>query len=128
MLAAEVYNKSVLTSLDPVLSEIHSSTISLHHAEEGYDYPTIRLPHTLSKLAGLPTRIYQTLHEGALAFLIVIEGSSSVSENASESSKTPVLTWRRSCVRITPGPSFFLQSEAHVEVTYKQTHWRLDEH
>ncbi len=99
MLAAEPYHKSILNQLGPALSEIHSSTILLHHAREGYDYPTIRLPHTLSNLAGLTTRIYQTLHEGALAFLVVITGSSPVSENASESSKTSALTWRRSCVQ-----------------------------
>ncbi len=75
MLAAELYNKSAISSLDLALFDIHSSTISLHHAKEGYGYPTIRLPHTLSKLARLPTHIYQTLHEGALTFLIVIGGS-----------------------------------------------------
>ncbi len=107
MLAAELYHTSVLNSRDPALSEIHSSTISLHHAKEGYDYPTIRLPHTLSKLAGLPTRIYQTLHEGALAFLVVVAGSNSESKNVSADSETSALTWRRSCVRITPGPSVF---------------------
>jgi hypothetical protein len=50
------------------LLEIHRSKISLHHAKEDYSYPMIRLPHTLSVLAGLPTRIYQTIHEGGLAF------------------------------------------------------------
>jgi len=53
------------------LFEIHHSTISTHHAKEGYDYPTIRLPHTFSTLAGLSTSIYQTVHDGALAFLVV---------------------------------------------------------
>ena len=32
----------------------------------------IRLPHTLSKLIGLPTKIYQTIYDGALAFLVVV--------------------------------------------------------
>ncbi|MGZ4934795.1 MAG: hypothetical protein ACXVIP_05565 [Halobacteriota archaeon] len=105
MLAAELYHKSVLNSRDPALSEIYSSTISLHHAKEGYDYPTIRLPHILSKLAGLPTRIYQTLHEGALAFLVVIAPSNSASEKGSESPKSSVFTRRRSPVRIQSGPS-----------------------
>ena len=70
MLAAELDHKSVLDSCDPILSEIYCSTISLHHAKEGYDYSTIHLPHTLAKLAGLPTRIYQTVHDGSLAFLV----------------------------------------------------------
>jgi hypothetical protein len=55
--------------------EVHRSKISLHHAKAGYSYPTIRLPHTFSKLAGLSTRIYQTVHDGALAFLIVVSSS-----------------------------------------------------
>jgi len=56
----------------------------------------IRLPFTFSKLAGLPTKIYQTVHEGALAFLVVI----SPTAKASESPKSSALTWRRSPVRI----------------------------
>ncbi len=108
MLAAELYNKSSLSSFDPALSEIHSSTISLHHAKEGYKYPTIRLPHTFSKLAGLPTRVYQTPHEGMLAFLVVIGSPRSQPENVLADSESPALTWWRSYVRITPGSSFFL--------------------
>ncbi len=100
MLAPELYDKSIRSLRDPALSEIHSSTISLHHAKEGYDYPTIRLPRTLSKLAGLPTRIYQTLHAGALAVLVVVGGSSAESGNVLADSESPALTWRRSCVRI----------------------------
>jgi hypothetical protein len=41
----------------------------------------IGAPYLLSKLAGLPTRIYQTVYEERLAFLVVI----SPAENASES-------------------------------------------
>ncbi len=107
MLAAKVYHKSVLNSNDSALSEIYSSTISLHHAKKGYNYPTIRLPHTFTKLAGLPTRIYQTVHNGALAFLVVI----SPDERAINSSKTSVFTRRRSPVQIRPGPSFFCLSD-----------------
>jgi hypothetical protein len=54
------------------LLELHSSKISLHYAKNGYNYPTIRLPHTYSCLAGLSTRIYQTIQKGALAFLVTI--------------------------------------------------------
>jgi hypothetical protein len=54
------------------LLEIHRSKISLHCAKAGYNYPTIRLPHTFSKLAGLSERIYQTIYDGSLAFLTVI--------------------------------------------------------
>ena len=54
------------------LLETYRSKISLHSAKSAYDYPTIRLPHTFSILAGLPTKIYQTVHEGALAIFIVM--------------------------------------------------------
>ena len=72
MLAAKHYPCTYGALPKRELLEIHRSTISLHHAKTGYDYPTIRLPHTLSKLAELSTRIYQTVHEGALAFLVVV--------------------------------------------------------
>jgi len=100
------------------LLEIHRSKISLHHAKADYTYPTIRLPHTFSALAGLSTQIFQTVHKGALAFLVVVsppnkaaEKSADISENIIKNAKSPVLTWRRSPVRIRPSPSFFFQSE-----------------
>ncbi len=85
------------------LLEIHRSKISLHHAKTGYDYPTIRLPHTFSRLVGLSAQVYQTVYKGSLAFLTVI----SPTENASKTSKASVFTRRRSPVRIRPSPSFF---------------------
>jgi len=57
---------------DSSLVECGSSKISAHHAKAGYNYPTIRLPFTFSGLIGMSTRIYQTVHEGALAFLVVV--------------------------------------------------------
>jgi len=98
------------------LFEIHRSKISLHHAKAGYNYPTIRLPYTFSKLAGLSTRIFQTVHNGALAFLVVVSSTSKSSldrhENACSSAKSSVFTRRRSPVRIRPSPSFFCQSRS----------------
>jgi hypothetical protein len=93
------------------LLEVHQTKISLHHAKAGYDYPAIRLPFTFIKLAGLPTRIYQTVHDGALAFLVVVSKGAVTEKRAelSENAKLPVLTWRRSPVRIRPSPSIFLQ-------------------
>jgi hypothetical protein len=104
MLAAELYQDLFVYGAQPKheLLEIHHSKISLHCAKAGYSYPTIRLPYAFSKLAGLSTRIYQTVHEGALAFLVVI----SPAENASETPKSSVFTRRRSGVRIAPGPLF----------------------
>ena len=72
------------------LQEIHRCKISRHHSKAGYDYPTIRLPHSFSNLAGLSTRIYQTVHDGALAFLVVVSPKGASSENAVESSKKQV--------------------------------------
>ena len=107
MLAAEHYPAAsgAVPNANELL-EIHHSKISLHHAKSGYDYPTIRLPHTFSNLAGLSTRVYQTVHDGALAFLVVI----SPAGKTSGSPKTSVFTRRRSPVRIRPSPSFFYQS------------------
>jgi len=54
----------------------------MHRSSAEYNYPTIRLPHYLAEsLAGLMTRIYQTIHDGALAFLVVVLPR--FSENAS---------------------------------------------
>jgi len=80
---------------DAMITEIRRSRISLHRAKKGYDYPTLRLPHQFSVLAGLPTCIYQTVHQGALAFLVVIAPTSASDytieecENDVECSKTP---------------------------------------
>ena len=87
--------------------------ILAHHAKAGYDYPTIHLPFTFSGLIGLSTRIYQTVYDGALAFLVVVsnaatEKSPDRSKKPLPSAKTSVLTWRRSPVRIRPSSSFFL--------------------
>jgi len=84
MLAVNQSIKTLPTFWPTALFPIHHSTISLHHAKEGYDYPTIRLPHTFSKIAGLPTRIYQTVHNGALAFLVVLSPDCTPAANRSE--------------------------------------------
>jgi hypothetical protein len=65
----------------PILQEIHNGIIRAHHAKTGYDYPTIQLPFSFSGLIGLSTLIYQTVHNEAIAFLVVI----SQSEKAPES-------------------------------------------
>ncbi len=82
MLAAENYPEVCTASPSThELLEIHRSKISLHHAKSDYDYPSIRLPHTFTTLAGLSTRIYQTIHEGALAFLVVVSSVWTPSES-----------------------------------------------
>ncbi|MGZ4928837.1 MAG: hypothetical protein ACXV76_11295, partial [Halobacteriota archaeon] len=112
MLAAESYANS-LSTYEAAASEIHRSKISLHRAKAGYDYPTVRLPHQFSCLAGLTTRIYQTVHKGALAFLVVLapadvsNGATGECKNDAACSKTSVFTRRRSPVRIRPGPLLY---------------------
>ena len=76
------------------LFEIHHSKISLHCAKADYSYPTIRLPHTLSALAGLPTHIYQTVHQGALAFLVVVSSSNKLQEESPMKSENPTMSLR----------------------------------
>jgi hypothetical protein len=80
---------------NPPLREIHCSKIFAHHAKTGYNYPTIHLPFAFLGLIGLRTRIYQTLHEGALAFLVVVLPSGPKSKNAAESSKGRVDSLRK---------------------------------
>jgi len=72
----------------PFLTEIHHGAITAHRAKAGYNYPTIRLPFSFSRLIGLPTSIYQTVHDGALAFLVVLPR---FSENASTTRCDPRL-------------------------------------
>jgi len=86
MLAAEQYSNLfagvALHKRKPL--QIHRSRISLHCAKAGYSYPTIRLPHYLSSLAGLPTCIYQTVHDGALAFLVVVSSTRSTTKKSAK--------------------------------------------
>jgi hypothetical protein len=65
-------------------------------------HPTIRLPFTFSGLLGLSTHIYQTVHDGALAFLVVVSSSVKSEEESQKKlenftiSATTVFTRRRS--------------------------------
>ena len=85
------------TACETTLREVHHSKIFAHHAKAGYNYPTIHLPFALSGLIGRSTRIYQTVHDGALAFFVVVSQSrgtdnNELKENAAESPKRPVDT------------------------------------
>jgi hypothetical protein len=84
------------------LLEVHRTKISLHHAKTDYNYPTIRLPHRFSVLAGLHTQIYQTVRDGMLAFLVVIPSATALSagepedeEQAFENPESSVFTRRQ---------------------------------
>lgn len=96
MLVAE-YCSDICADIAPSkheLLEIHHSKISLHCAKAGYDYPSIRLPHTLTKLAGLSTKIYKTVHNGALAFLVVVSSSNKSEEESPKKSENPAISLR----------------------------------
>ena len=77
------------------LLPIHCSKIFAHHAKAEYNYPTIHLPLAWSGLIGLSTRIYQTVHDGALAFLVVVLPKGSASENTAECPKNRVNALRK---------------------------------
>ena len=72
MIAVDQYLDPFVDISAAPLLEIHRGKISLHCAKVDYSYPTIRLPHTFSALKGLSTQIFQTVHKGALAFLVVV--------------------------------------------------------
>lgn len=88
MLSTDFDSNNVVGFVQPKMDllELYRCKISLHHAKSGYNYPTIRLPHTFSKLSGLPTKIYQTVHDGALAFLVVISPAGAATKRSAEQS------------------------------------------
>jgi len=104
------------------LFETHSSKISLTRAKKGYAYPVTRLPYTFSKLAGLPTQIYQTMHNGALAFLVVVSSSNKneeenqkKSENLATDSRYSYLHGEGRAFESPLAHRFFFQSDAKMK-------------
>jgi hypothetical protein len=91
MLAAEQYPYYDGAMLNHELLEVHRSKISVHRAKADYSYPMIRLPHTFSQLAGLRTRVYQTVHDGALAFLVVVGYRSAATQKSAEKTESATL-------------------------------------
>jgi len=55
---------------NPTLHEIHRSKISLHRAKVNYSYPTVRLPHTFSVLAGYRPKYFKPCTMERLPFLL----------------------------------------------------------
>jgi hypothetical protein len=96
MLAAEHYPYRGVAMPNHELLEVHRSKISIHHAKVGYDYPAIRPPFTFSGLIGLPTRIYQTVHNGGLPSLLLFLPLTKRRRkaNKSENTKLPVKSAR----------------------------------
>jgi len=70
------------------LRKKHSSKISPHHASTEYRYPAIRLPDYLApSRAWRSTRVLQTVHEGELAFLVVISCARKNADQRTEKSE-----------------------------------------
>jgi hypothetical protein len=53
--------------MQPICTHI----ISVQSAKPSHAYPIIRLPREFRRLAGAAATIYETTHNGALAFLVV---------------------------------------------------------
>jgi hypothetical protein len=53
------------------MQPICTNKISVQSAKASYAYPIIRLPREFRRLAGAAATIYETTHNGALAFLVV---------------------------------------------------------
>ncbi len=54
------------------MQPICTHTISVQSAKASHAYPIIRLPRAFRELAGSKAAIYQTVHDGKLAFLVKI--------------------------------------------------------
>jgi len=54
------------------MKPICTHTISVQSSKPSHAYPIIRLPREFRGLAGAAATIYQTVHDGALAFLVVV--------------------------------------------------------
>ena len=53
------------------MQPICTHKISVQSAKPSHAYPIIRLPREFRRLAGAVVTIYETTHNGALAFLVV---------------------------------------------------------
>ena len=56
------------------MKPICTHTISVQSSKQSHAYQIIRLPREFSRLAGASATIYQTVHDGAQAFLVVVNG------------------------------------------------------
>ena len=55
------------------MQPICTHTIGVQSSKPSHAYPIIRLPREFRNLAGLKADIYQTMHEGKLAFLVAVD-------------------------------------------------------
>ncbi len=59
--------RHVLSSTHPICTH----KIGVHSKKSPYTYPVIRLPREFRKLVGAVATVFETTHNGALAFLVV---------------------------------------------------------
>ncbi|MGZ4904582.1 MAG: hypothetical protein ACXV3U_05525 [Halobacteriota archaeon] len=65
--------------------------IGFHSSKPSHTYPIVRLPREFRELAGSRAEIYQTTHEGSLAFLVkVVSRASGELRTGSESKAEPL--------------------------------------
>ncbi|MGB9371408.1 MAG: hypothetical protein WCB79_05730 [Halobacteriota archaeon] len=69
------------------MQPICTHTISVQSAKPSHAYPIIRLPRAFCALAGSKAVIYQTVHDGKLAFLVKILDHPQEKLNAGSDSK-----------------------------------------
>jgi hypothetical protein len=55
------------------MQPICTHKISIQSSKPSHAYPIIRLPREFRKLAGLKADVYQTMHDGKLAFLVAVD-------------------------------------------------------
>ncbi|MGZ4922279.1 MAG: hypothetical protein ACXV3U_08860 [Halobacteriota archaeon] len=73
------------------MQPICTHKIGFHSSKPSHMYPIIRLPREFRELAGSRAEIYQTTHEGSLAFLVkVIDRTSEKLRAGSDSKAEPL--------------------------------------
>ncbi len=73
------------------MQPICTHTISVQSAKPSHAYPIIRLPRAFRELAGSKAAIYQTVHDGKLAFLVaVLDRPAEKLKTGSDNQKKPI--------------------------------------
>jgi hypothetical protein len=74
------------------MQPICTHTISVQSAKPSHAYPIIRLPRKFRRLAGAAATIYETTHNGALAFLVVPHCKEHKNDSDADTEKTSLYT------------------------------------
>jgi hypothetical protein len=85
------------------MQPICTHKIGLHSSKLSHAYPIIRLPREFRGLVGSSVDIYQTVHEGAVAFLVkVVERGTKKLSTGSNSENEPLHGEGRASDRLEP--------------------------